>query len=52
MIAKGTTHTAEEATVYVCDLDMFCSSSIMDRNTRGTFAWKFVREAVVEVDGI
>ena len=30
MTTIGTTHTAEEATVYVCDLDKFVQSSIIE----------------------
>ena len=38
MAASGTVHTTEEATVCLCDLDMFCSSSIIERITRGIVA--------------
>ena len=40
MIATGTTHATEEATVHVCDLD---SSSIIERITRGALAGEIVR---------
>ena len=40
MTANGTTHTTEEATVHVCDLD---SSSIIERITRGALAGEIVR---------
>ena len=33
MIASGGTDTTEEATVHVYDLNMFCSSSIIERIT-------------------
>ena len=29
MTATGTTHTTEEATVYVCDLDMFAQVQLL-----------------------
>ena len=29
MTANGTTHTTEEATVYVCDLDMFVQVQVL-----------------------
>ena len=43
MAANGTTHTIEKATVSICDLDMFCSRTIIERITRGTFVVLTVR---------
>ena len=43
MTGNGTTRTTEQATVSVRDLEMFCSSSIIERITRGTFAVYIVR---------
>ena len=42
MTANGATHTMEEATVYVYDLDMFVYDQLLKEPHRGTFATKNV----------
>ena len=53
MTANGTTHMTEEATARACNLDMFFSSSIIERITYGAVAGNTVRrKGFLLMDGI
>ena len=52
MTAYGTTHTPEEATVYVCDLDMFVEVHILEESRAVLSLDICARTTVIRINGI